>query len=77
MTKRIVAPPEQDPIDYFNRWRRKPQWQRTDWKRGFRWGIIAVILFAGLALAVGIKIALLAAGGLFLAWSLLSLLNIL
>ena len=76
MTKRIVAPPEQDPIDYFNRWRRKPQWQRTDWKRGFRWGIIAVILFAGLALAVGIKIALLAAGVLFGVFGLLKLIGV-
>ena len=53
MSKKIVVPPNEDPIEYFQRYRRKAVWQKPDYWKGVRWGagglvVLAIILkFAG------------------------------
>lgn len=54
MSKKIIVPPEQDPIQYFQRYRHKKIWQRRDWWKGIRVGVIVVFVVATILKIIGI-----------------------
>ena len=54
MSKKIIVPPEQDPIKFFQRYRRKKIWQRRDWIKGVQIGAIVVGAIATLLKIFGV-----------------------
>jgi len=47
--KIIIVPPGDDPYKYHLRWKKKSLWQRTDWRKGVKFGLVALPVLAGAA----------------------------
>lgn len=54
MSKKIIVPPSQDPIAYFERYRRKALWQKKDYWKGVQLGAVAIAVIATILKVKGI-----------------------
>jgi len=52
--KVVVAPPGDDPFDYYKRWKAQHFWKRPGFKKGFKWGSVIVAFVAIVLKIIGV-----------------------
>lgn len=54
MSKKVVVPPNEDPIQWFERYKRRQLWQRRDWRKGLIFGGGLMFVVATLLKILGV-----------------------